>query len=208
MGDTPPKRWWTSAEVAANVGKVPVVNAAGTGFDWVTPGGGSSYLSDVEDADSAGVLDGTEEMGIVREGEVFKTTTQDIANLGGVGYLSYTFFLNQSGSDLPVATVLNSAAPNFLNAAVTWSRIGPGNWIAESPAFVPGKTLVFGSYVNQDEPLVVIGVRMWFRDDPFYTVQLFTYIADFGPGTWNLSDDVIPSSSAQSQSPFEIRVYP
>ena len=98
----------------------------------------------ISDLDAAAALDGTEEIPIVQDGETVKTTAQAIADLGGGGasYLVYTALLSQSGTDAPVATVLNSADANYLGNVV-WTRDGVGDYTGTlAAAFTENKTWV------------------------------------------------------------------
>ena len=90
-------------------------------------------------------LTGTEIIPMEQGGELKQTTTQDIANLGGVGYLVYTALLTQSGTNAPVATVLE----NTLGGAIVWSYIGNGSYDGTlSGAFTANKTIGLLSSIN------------------------------------------------------------
>lgn len=114
----------------------------------------SSYASMealVEETSAAASLDGTETVKIVQDGEVVETTTQDIADLGGGGgasYLKYVALLTQTGTDAPVATVLE----NTLGGTVVWSYSGVGVYFATlSGVFTLNKTFaIVGSYGGQN----------------------------------------------------------
>lgn len=60
-------------------------------------------------------------------------------NVGGTvnGVKKYVALINQTGTDDPVATVLE----NTLGTEVTWSRIGTGSYRGDCSAFVIGKTV-------------------------------------------------------------------
>lgn len=67
--------------------------------------------------------------------------TQDgeALELGGATYKTYVALLSQSGTNAPVATVLE----NTLGGTVVWSRTGPGRYVATlADAFTVGKTSV------------------------------------------------------------------
>jgi len=84
-------------------------------------------------------LDGTETLSFVQSGVMVDATTQDIADLGGGGasYLKYVALLSQSGTDAPVATVLE----NTLGGTVVWSYDTIGSYFATlSNAFTSNKT--------------------------------------------------------------------
>jgi hypothetical protein len=101
---------------------------------------GSELQLDFTNVPEAGALTGDE---IVVLGGNEKTTTQDIADLGGgsSGYLSYVALLTQSGTDAPIATVLG----NTLGGTVVWTRLGVG-WYAGTlaGAFTLNKTWIPG----------------------------------------------------------------
>ena len=88
---------------------------------------------------TAATLDGTEPVVIIQDGLPVQTTTQDIADLGGGGsasYLVYTALLSQSGTDDPVATVLQ----NTLGGTVAWTRAAAGQYSGtKTGAFLDGK---------------------------------------------------------------------
>ena len=124
---------------------------------------------------TAATLDGTEPVVIIQDGLPVQTTTQDIADLGGGGaaaYLVYTALLSQSGTDAPVATVLQ----NTLGGTVVWSRNTTGDFSATlGGAFTTNKTTVFSSingdqsagYVIIYETLSEDEVKLYKRDDSF-----------------------------------------
>ncbi len=95
----------------------------------------------ISELDAAAALDGTEEIPGVQGGETVKMTAQDIADLGGGGsYLVYTALLTQSGTDAPVATVLNSADANYLGDVV-WTYDDVGTYTGTlAGAFTEAKT--------------------------------------------------------------------
>lgn len=57
---------------------------------------------------------------------------------GGASYLVYTARLSQSGTDAPVATVME----NTLGVTPVWSRLNAGLYKAEAATFIFGKTFV------------------------------------------------------------------
>lgn len=66
-------------------------------------------------------LTGTEELAIVQGGSTVKATAQDVADLAGAPYLVYTALLTQSGTNAPVATVLENTVSNPL---FSYSQVG------------------------------------------------------------------------------------
>ena len=96
-------------------------------------------------------LDGTELLEAEKDGVSVPITAQGIADLAGGGgaaaYLVYTALLTQSGTDAPVATVLQ----NTLGGTVVWSRNTTGDFSATLVgAFTTKKTTVLSS-INGDE---------------------------------------------------------
>ena len=88
---------------------------------------------------AADTLDGTEPVVIIQDGLPVQTTTQDIADLGGGGasYLKYVALLTQTGTDAPVATVLE----NTLGGTVVWTYDSVGYYIGTlAGAFAADKT--------------------------------------------------------------------
>lgn len=101
----------------------------------------------IEQLTPAATLDGTELVELQQGDLSVKCTTQDIADLGGGGggasYAVYTALLHQTGTDAPVATVLNSADANYLGDIV-WTRLGEGVYNGTlSGAFPQGLTFCF-----------------------------------------------------------------
>jgi hypothetical protein len=66
----------------------------------------------ISDLDVAATLDGTELVELEQDGTSVKCTTQDIADLSRSSYLKYVALLSQSGTDAPVATVLENTLKN------------------------------------------------------------------------------------------------
>jgi hypothetical protein len=94
----------------------------------------------ISDLDVAAALDGTELVELEQGGTSVKCTTQDIADLGGGGYLKYVALLTQTGTDAPVATVLE----NTLGGTVVWTRSGAGVYAGTlSGVFTENKTAIF-----------------------------------------------------------------
>ena len=117
-------------------------------------------------------LDGTELLEAEKDGVSVPITAQGIADLAGGGGLVYTALLTQSGTDAPVATVLQ----NTLGGTVVWSRNTTGDFSATLVgAFTTNKTTVFSSmngdqsagYVIIYETLSEDEVKLYKRDDSF-----------------------------------------
>lgn len=117
----------------------------------------------ISELTAAATLDGTELVEVVQSGANVQTTTQEIADLGGGGgasYLKYVALLSQSGTDAPVATVLE----NTLGGTVVWGYASVGNYTATlSNAFTDNKTAVLlsgnggllGSSINSTSQITI-----------------------------------------------------
>ena len=105
------------------------------------------------------------------------------ATSGGASYLVYTALLTQTGTDAPVATVLE----NTLGGAVVWSYIDAGNYYATlSGAFTANKTFISQIIVNDGGAVLASADR----------------------ANNNLIEIVLPNNNLLINTPFEIRVYP
>jgi len=103
-----------------------------------------------------------------------------------LGYRSYTALLTQSGTNAPVATVLE----NTLGGEVVWSRESEGTYITNLTIFDVAKTFVYLT-PNTD-----------FTDKPIFAIDSFEnkvriYTVDDG----DYSDGMLVDT------PIEIRVY-
>lgn len=144
----------------------------------------------IADLDAAGALDGTELVEIEQGGESKQTTTQDIADLGGggAGYLVYTALLTQTGTDAPVATVLE----NTLGGTVVWARSSAGEYSGTlNGAFPENKTWCGITNGYSDADYIT---HMGRSDDD----SVFVYVEN---------DSFAPSDGFGDVS-IEIRVYP
>jgi len=136
---------------------------------------------------AAGALTGSEVVPILQSGVNVRTTTQAIANLGGAGYLVYTALLTQTGTDAPVATVLE----NTLGGTVVWSYDSQGSYLATlAGAFPAGKVFIPTGITNTTNGEGFAADRV---DDNSVSVTT---------GFSGLNNDVLNTTS------FEIRVYP
>lgn len=134
-------------------------------------------------------LTGTEEIAIVQGGSTVKATAQDVADLTGPSYKVYTALLTQTGTNAPVATVLE----NTINP-VTWSRTDVGQYLADCPnGFLFGKTVCLVYANSNDVQGGIVQVKMECPSDD--TVILEVGIGDYADG-------------AIINLPIEIRVYP
>jgi len=59
---------------------------------------------------------------------------------GGSSYLVYTAILNQSGTNAPVATVLE----NTIDATLLWTYSGVGDYLLSLPSFPSGSPFIVG----------------------------------------------------------------
>lgn len=157
---------------------------------------------------SASALSGTEEVPIVQSGSTVKTTTQDIANLGGggLGYKVYTALLTQSGTDAPVATVLQ----NTIGDTIIWSRSDVGFYTGVSALNVfTSKTIAIPFGDSNNNTFQPFGI------DPITgKITTFYQILPSPPDsvlifTWNLDNAAIEWSAcnANKSAYVEIRIY-
>lgn len=108
---------------------------------------------------------------------------------GGLSYSVYTALLNQSGTDAPVATVLE----NTLGGTVVWTRSATGNYRATlSGAFPAAKTFVSVTQSADNYSGFTYVGRLDNNE-----IGLFT----FDDALASVDEDLINRS-------FEIRVYP
>jgi hypothetical protein len=75
-------------------------------------------------------------------------TLSTVASVDSRPYKVYTALLNQTGTNAPVATVLE----NTLGVATVWTRFGVGQYICTSNAFIAGKTTVQITRTNPTIP--------------------------------------------------------
>jgi len=151
---------------------------------------GSQIEIQATDSDT---LSGTEKVLIMDGDTARQTTTQDIADLGGGGggssYLVYTALLNQTGTDDPVATVLQNTI-----GSIVWTRSGQGVYEATlSGAFPLAKTYL-AAYANVNALSIVFNNTE--DDEPANVLQLITRSSGF------------PADEFLYYTPIEIRVYP
>ncbi len=103
----------------------------------------------ISDLTAAATLDGTELVELEQDGASVQCTTQDIADLGGgASYLKYVALLTQTGTDAPVATVLE----NTLGGTVVWTRDDVGTYLGTlAGVFIENKTFaIIGSSGGQN----------------------------------------------------------
>lgn len=97
-------------------------------------------------------------------------TTEDCCNYevaGGSSYLVYTALLTQTGTDAPVATVLE----NTLGGTVVWTYDDVGFFIATlNGVFTENKTYSSASLTNDDPIVRFLGAR-WGSVDEIYLVS-------------------------------------
>jgi hypothetical protein len=114
------------------------------------------------------------------------------------GYKAYSALLTQTGTNAPVATVLE----NTLQDTLTWTRFGVGQYFITSPArvFVANKTFpIMGtSYNESDNTKFVVTSAYWVS-----TTQCWVTVSKISStgGVVTLTDDEMINC------PFEIRVY-
>ena len=108
------------------------------------------------------------------------TTAFVQANSSARPYKVYTALLNQSGTDAPVATVLE----NTLGGTVVWSRVDTGKYLATlTGAFTGNKTVAFfqSGYSNPGAPTMYSSykdsdnaVRLYSLSTGFYADQILS----------------------------------
>ena len=140
----------------------------------------------ISELTAAATLDGTELVPVVQDGETVRTTTQDIADLGGASYLKYVALLTQTGTDAPTAIVLE----NTLGGTVVWTRSEAGVYAGTlSGVFTENKTAIFlGAAVGN-----IIQYGFW--DSTNYILLLTT-------------EGGVAADEKLYLTPIEIRVYP
>lgn len=116
-----------------------------------------------------------------------RTVSQVKTDLGVPTYARYVALLSQTGTDAPVATVLE----NTLGGTVVWTRNDVGDYTGTlAGVFVVGKTFLNSpNHINT-------GLDISFRSDDANTVSIIT--ADSGM----VSDEILLAAC------IEIRVYP
>lgn len=132
-------------------------------------------------------LDGTELYEVLQDGINKRVAGSE---LGGVSYLSYVALLTQSGTDAPVATVLE----NTLGGTVVWTRNDVGDYTGTlAGVFTVNKTWFATPGFDWSSSLKYANIGRVDAD----SVQLFTTTED---GTAEADD--------WAGLPIEIRVYP
>lgn len=163
---------------------------------------------DINGLSAAGALDGTEEVPVFQDGANKKTTTQDIADLGGgsLGYLVYTAILSQSGEQAPEATILK----NTLSGTPAWSRTGVGNYkITLAGAFTANKTYISGFEFNSG--IVCVPISNVTVADYYYFMQWLNVneiILFFTDASYSGVEMVTALNVSNKFCLPEIRVYP
>jgi hypothetical protein len=124
------------AFIEANLGAIPAESIAldpdfNPWFNVTFPEGANTALVTTNDPNLSfeEITEGVDEVSTMKKVEA--------SGLGGAGYLVYTALLTQSGTDAPVATVLE----NTLGGTVVWARSGVGTYSATlADAFTENKT--------------------------------------------------------------------
>lgn len=167
-----------SVSIAKTAGSIYVQGAGGVASSSVNVTGTNSSLSS-SDADNSTVIRVTStSAAIQKDGGALK-------EIATVDYLVYTALLSQSGTDAPVATVLQ----NTLGGNVVWSRLTQGNYRGTlSSAFTNGKTFTLIS--NYGVTMASNIQRVSDNEIDYYTLD----------DTWTAQDGEIVC--------VEIRVYP
>jgi hypothetical protein len=142
----------------------------------------------ISDLDVAATLDGTELVELEQAGGSVQCTTQDIADLGGGGYLKYVALLTQTGTSAPTATVLE----NTLGGTVVYAYDGTGTFSGTlAGVFTAGKSWISAT-LNSDLSAGYIVTAEFPDEDSFVLIQR------------NSGGSVIDQAGIY----IEIRVYP
>lgn len=116
---------------------------------------------------------------------------------GARPYKVYTALLTQSGTDAPVATVLE----NTLGGTVVWSYGGVGDYTATATGlFTSGKTMVFINGVNQFDGVGTTSTFFVYASLP----DAIQFLSNSGAGV-PMEWESLPFPDVIS---IEIRVYP
>lgn len=108
-------------------------------------------------------------------------------------YKVYTALLSQSGTDAPVATVLE----NTLGATITWSYVAVGQYIGTSMGtFTVNKTVIFSGSANDTDVATAMYIMALLGNEN--TVQI---------GTFNQLAVPTASDGKLTNTLIEIRVY-
>lgn len=127
---------------------------------------------------------------------------QDIVDTAGVSYLKYVALLTQSGTDAPVAIVLENTIGNVL---LTYDDIGSYSAILPSSFDTNKIFLSFGAEVNKNNPFIERSIEL---DTPYSItnnqINIFTssLLVTDGYLTDNAENNMLINV------PIEIRVYP
>lgn len=148
----------------------------------------SVKISELPDASLP--LDGTEIVPLVQSGITCKADVSDLRP-----YKVYVALLTQSGTNAPVATVLE----NTLGGTVVWSYEGNGQYEGTlASAFTSNKTTTI---INQGQDAT--------SGQLFNITRTNSDVVSVTTGVFNLASDTIAYTNAQLSSTFvEIRVYP
>jgi len=125
------------------------------------------------------------------DGTNYVTGLQGSLSASGASYLVYTALLTQTGTDAPVATVLE----NTLGGTVVWARVGAGVYTATlASAFPANKVFMPNLVVAASDVDMIMGLLSRTNDN-----QLVLSAQAFGSGG---VDSVLNTTAV------EIRVYP
>jgi hypothetical protein len=141
---------------------------------------------------------------VTRQGKGSKLTSAEmdgnLTYLEGMGrpYKVYTALLTQSGTDAPVATVLE----NTLGGEVTWTYSEPGYYVANSNGlFTYNKTQLFHGDSRESGQFKLIEFYQDFEDENTLWLESSKTSIVNGNLTYNYLDELLKGV------PVEIRVY-
>jgi hypothetical protein len=139
-------------------------------------------------------------LGLITVPNLQKVVTNLLTTIGFVDdalpdsrpYKVYTALLTQTGTDAPVATVLE----NTLSGAIVWSYIYPGRYSGTlTGEFISNKTVIFIGQNNEE----TVGFIKNLNSFSINNISIWTFALDTG----NLST----VDSVLLDTPIEIRVY-
>lgn len=121
------------------------------------------------------------------------TTVNDKAlTKNTLGYKVYTALLNQSGTDAPVATIIQNTL-----GEVTWGRLSVGNYTASCPEFKDNKTICFIGAATDD------GSGSYLQFGYVNSDKAYLYSRNTNTGFFN----ELSSQSYDNSISIEIKVY-
>lgn len=138
-----PDGYWHRYAVPSGGGSDNLADVTGRGASTATPISvtGSGFSETILGGDYISIARPAGQYAVIRADSLKSAQTLQLPDTSGTLYVKpykeYVAILNQSGTDAPVATVLQNEL-----GTVTWSRESAGSYSAYWPGFTPGKTIV------------------------------------------------------------------